>query len=349
MTTTQSAEPEATTDQAQEEAARRAEQVADRAARRAALLDRTGIVIPFVIVLALGAALAPNFLTGANIRNVLVNAAIVAIVGYGMTVAIAIRGLDLSVGSVAALGAVVCADTVGAFGPVLGVVAALTVGAAAGLVNGLLIALLRIPPFVATLAMLSTARGVALLFADGQRIRVESAGFRELATSSVLGVPLPFWIAVAVGVLVHLALERTAVGRHVCAVGGNPEAAVEAGLRRTRIVVGVYVFAGLTAGISGVLVTAQLGTVDATPILGLELQAIAIAVLGGTSLRGGGGNVAGTLAGALVLGMISSGLNLLNVPGYYQYLALGLVLLLALALDAVRIRLRRAGRTELAS
>lgn len=336
--------------QAPERAAEQAaEQAADRAARRAAILDRSGVAIPFVGVLLLGAFLAPNFLTGANIRGILINTAILAVVGYGMTFAITIRGLDLSVGSVAALGSVVAAATVNSAGPALGIAAGLAVGAAAGLVNGLLIALVKIPPFVATLAMLSAARGAALVFAGGQRIQVGDASFRSLATTSILGIPLPFWLALALGAIAYAVLERVRWGRHVCAVGGNPEAAVEAGLRRTRIIIAVYVLSGIAAGISGVLVTAQLGTVDATPILGLELQAIAVAVLGGTSLRGGTGNIVGTLAAALVLGMISSGLNLLNVPGYYQYLALGAVLLLALALDAARIRLRSAGRGEATS
>ena len=325
-----------------DEQRRQAEAVADRAARRAALLDRTGVLVPFVVIFVLAAVLAPSFLSGANIRSVLVNASIVAVVGYGMTLAIVIRGLDLSVGSVAALTSCVGAAMINAVGIPVGAVGTLLLGLAFGLVNGILITFLRVPPFVATLATMGIARGAALLFTDGGRVQLESTGFRRLATGSVLGIPLPFVMAVVLCVLVYLLLERTPFGRHASAVGGNPAAAREAGLSERRIGLIIYALSGAAAALAGLLLVAQLGTVDATPIQGLELQAIAVAVLGGTSMLGGIGNLPGTFVASLLLAMISSALNLRNVPGYYQYLALGLLLLLALLLDSLRTRIRTA-------
>jgi len=315
---------------------RQTEILADRIARRSAILDRTGVLLPFAVILVLAVVLVPDFLSGANIRSVLVNASIIAVVGYGMTLAIAIRGLDLSVGAAAALGSVVTAGTINALGPTLGVVAGLLIGVGVGVVNGLLVAYLRIPAFVATLATMGIARGVALLYSSGSRITVQSRGFRTLASGSVLGIPGPFLLAVVLCAVGYLLLERTRFGRHACAVGGNPAAAREAGISERRLTVVVFSLSGLTAGIAGVLITSQLGSVDATPIQGLELQAIAIAVLGGTSLAGGSGNLVGTFVGALLLAMISASLNLKNIPGYYQYLALGVLLLLALGLDSLR-------------
>ncbi len=262
-----------------------AEELADRVARRSAVIDRAGVLLPFIVILVLAIVLVPDFLSSANIRSILVNASIVAIVGYGMTLAIAIRGLDLSVGAAAALSSVVTAGTINSLGAPVGVVVGLIVGLVVGLINGVLVAYLRIPAFVATLATMGVARGVALLYTGGQRITVSDTGFRQLATGSVLGIPGPFLLAVLLCALTFLLLQRTGFGRHVCAVGGNPSAAREAGLNERRLTIIVFGLSGVAAGIAGVLITSQLGSVDATPIQGLELQAIAITVLGGTSLR----------------------------------------------------------------
>ena len=317
-----------------------AEELADRVARRSAVIDRAGVLLPFIVILILAIVLVPGFLSSANIRSILVNASIVAIVGYGMTLAIAIRGLDLSVGAVAALSSVVTAGTINSAGAPLGVVTGLLIGLVVGLVNGLLVAFLRIPAFVATLATMGVARGAALLYSHGNRISISGTGFRKLATGSLLGVPGPFLLAVLLCAFTFVLLERTRFGRHACAVGGNPAAANEAGLNERRLTIVVFGLSGLAAGIAGVLITSQLGSVDATPIQGLELQAIAIAVLGGTSLAGGSGNLPGTFIGALLLAMISASLNLRNIPGYYQYLALGVLLMLALGLDTLRQSVR---------
>jgi ribose/xylose/arabinose/galactoside ABC-type transport system permease subunit len=216
----------------------------------------------------------------------------------------------------------------------------LILGCAVGLFNGGLIMVLRVPAFVATLATMGIARGVALLFTNGERVTLHSEPLREVAIGKALGVPFPFVIALGLCAVFYLFLERTPFGRHASAVGGNPGAAREAGLNATRIGIVVYAVSGLAAACAGLLIVAQLGTVDATPIQGLALQAIAVAVLGGTSIAGGTGNLPGTFMASLLLAMISSALNLRDIPGYYQYLALGLLLLLALSLDTLRRRVR---------
>jgi len=325
-----------------EEQRRRAEFVADRAARRETLIDRSGVLAPFCVIAVLATVLVPDFLSRANVQSVLVNAAIVAIVGFGMTLVIVIRGLDLSVGAVAALTSCVAAVAINGFGLPLGIVATMALGLLVGLVNGVLVTIFRVPAFVATLATMGIARGAALLFTNGGRVTVQSEGFRQLAIFKLLGIPLPFLIAFALCVGFYFLLERTPFGRHASAVGGNPGAAREAGLNATGIGLIVFAVSGLSAAFAGLLLVAQLGTVDATPIQGLELQAIAIAVLGGTTIAGGIGNLPGTFIASLLLAMISSALNLRNIPGYYQYLALGMLLLLALGLDAVRGRIRTA-------
>jgi len=312
------------------------ESASDIAARNAALLERFGILLPFAVVFVLGAAFAPNFLSAANISNVLVNAAILAIVAYGMTLVIALRSLDLSVGSVQALTAVSTAAAVNAFGFVGGIGVGLAVGAVVGLANGLVIGYLRVPAFVATLGTMGIARGAALVFTDGGSILVENDSFGVLANGKLLGIPYPLLLAVGLLFVMYLLLERTPFGRHVCAVGGSPGAAIESGINLRRVTVGSFVIIGLCAGVAGILLTSQLGFVDGTLGAGLELEVIAIAVLGGTSMLGGSGNMVGSLLAAILLAMIASSLNLLNIPAFYQYLAVGVLLIFALSLDTLR-------------
>lgn len=331
---------QATPDNTHLEQRQRAELVADRAARREAIIDRGAIFAPFAVIAVLATVLVPGFLSVANIQSVLVNASIVAIVGFGMTLVIVILGLDLSVGAVAALTSCVGAAATNSFGIVAGIGSMLLLGCVVGLLNGGLIMVLRVPAFVATLATMGIARGIALLFTNGERVTLHSPLLREIAIGKVFGVPFPFLIALCLCGAFSMLLERTPFGRHASAVGGNPGAAREAGLNATRIGIIVYAVSGLAAAFAGLLIVAQLGTVDATPIQGLELQAIAVAVLGGTSIAGGTGNLPGTFMASVLLAMISSALNLRDIPGYYQYLALGLLLLLALGLDMARRRIR---------
>ncbi|MFW7414705.1 ABC transporter permease [Demequina sp. SO4-18] len=318
-----------------DERARSAER-ARRADSRRRLLQNAGVVIPFVIVLLIGLFAVPNFASSSNVTNMLVNAGILAIVGFGMTVVIAIRGIDLSVGSAQALAACVAAATVNAAGPVAGIAAGIAVGVGLGLFNGVLVSHLRVPGFIATLSTLSVFRGLVLLFTGGAPIMIVSSNFKSVATATLLGIPVPFILAVIFGLLALFVLDRMRVGKHVVAVGGSPESAVDSGISVRRVQLLAYLVSGASAGVAGVLLASQLGAVNGSISSGLELQVIAIVVLGGTSLAGGRPRIIGTFVAALLLSMINSGLNLLNVPSFYQYVALGALLVFALSIDGVQ-------------
>lgn len=324
-----------------DERARSAER-ARRADQRRRLLQNAGVLIPFGLVLAAGLLAVPNFASPSNVTNMLVNSAILVIVGYGMTLVIAVRGIDLSVGSAQALAACIAAAAVNQAGPVAGVVVGIAVGAVLGLVNGLVVTQLRVPGFIATLSTLSVYRGLVLLFTGGAPIMIASGGFKAISTGSVAGVPTPFLVAVVLGLFAWFVLDRTRFGKHVVAVGGSPEAAIETGIGVNRVLLTAYLMAGVSAGVAGVLLASQLGVVNGSISAGLELQAIAIVVLGGTSMAGGRPRIVGTFIAALLLAMINSGLNLLNVPSFYQYVALGTLLVFALSIDgAQRSAVRR--------
>lgn len=321
---------------------RRSAERARRADHRRRLVQNAGVLVPFLLVLAVGLAMVPHFASSSNVTNMLVNAGILAIVGFGMTIVIAIRGIDLSVGSATALTACITAATVNSAGPLAGSLMGVAVGAALGLVNGVLVSYLRVPGFIATLSTLTVYRGLVLLFTAGAPIPVSSSSFKSMATATIVGVPVPFIAAVVVGVGAVFALERMRFGKHVVAVGGSPEAAVDSGIGINRVRLLAYLISGASAGIAGVLLASQLGTVNASISRGLELQVIAIVVLGGTSMAGGRPRVVGTFIAALLLSMINSGLNLLNVPSFYQYVALGALLVFALGIDgAQRAAVRR--------
>jgi ribose/xylose/arabinose/galactoside ABC-type transport system permease subunit len=315
---------------------------ARRADSRRRLLQNAGVAVPFLLVLVVGLFVVPNFASASNVTNMLVNAAILVTVGYGMTLVIAVRGIDLSVGSAQALAACVAAAAVNAAGPLVGTVVGIAVGAALGLVNGLIVTRLRVPGFIATLSTMSVFRGLVLLFTGGAPIMIASVRFKSVATGSVLGIPVPFLVAVVLGTGAWFCLGRMGFGKHVVAVGGSPEAAVDTGISINRVLLLSYLAAGASAGIAGVLLASQLGVVNGSVATGLELQAIAIVVLGGTSMAGGRPRIVGTFIAALLLSMINSGLNLLNVPSFYQYIALGALLVFALSIDgAQRAAVRR--------
>ncbi|MBD8605394.1 ABC transporter permease [Aeromicrobium sp. CFBP 8757] len=312
-----------------------------RRQRLATSLSRYGVLIPFVIVAVACVVAVPNFFAGNNLSNLLVNASIAAIVGFGMTIVIASRGLDLSVGSIQGLSACLLTMTLGSAGLAAGVGVGLAIGLAVGLVNGYLVAYLRVPSFVATLGTLGVVRGIALLVTDGQTVTGDSNVLSTLANDKLIGIPIPFVLALVLLAVLHIVLQYTPFGRHVCAVGGSPEAAAESGIDVRRVTLAAFVIAGLTAGLGGVLLSGQLGNVTGNLGVGLELQIIAIAVLGGTSLAGGSGNLPGTFIAGLLLAMIASALNQLNVPSYYQSLAIGVLLIFALSLDSLRRQIYR--------
>lgn len=281
-------------------------------------------------------ALSPYFLTVSNLVNIVEQTTINAIIAVGMTFVIITAGIDLSVGSVMAFSGVVLASCLQAELPLpLAMLIGLGVGTASGLVNGLLITYGRLPPFIATLGMMSVARGAALVYTQGRPISGFSETFRSLATGSVLHIPAPVLIMVGIYILAHFLLTRTKLGRYTYAIGGNEQAAVLSGVNVTFYKTVVYGLAGLLSAVAAVILTARLNS--AQPIAGImyELDAIAATVIGGTSLMGGEGTIIGTLIGALIMGVIRNGLNLLGVSSYIQQIVIGSVIILAVLMDMV--------------
>ncbi|MBV9820173.1 MAG: ABC transporter permease [Solirubrobacterales bacterium] len=304
------------------------------------VLQSAGLLAVLIVVFVVVSVLEPHFISGASLKTILVNSSQLAVCGVGMTMVIALRGIDLSVGSVEALAAVVAAKLSSTGTPLaLAIAIALLAGLVAGTINGLIITQLRVPAFVATLGMLSIAQGVALLYSNGGSFLVSDRAFTAIGRDVVLGVPLPFVIALLALIAGWVLFNQTRFGRHTAAAGDNEEAAIASGIRVRSLIVAVFAIVGLTAALAGVLVTAQVGDVDATVGMGFELNVIAVVVLGGTSLAGGRGNLPGTVLASVLVASINAALNILGVQTFYQYLAVGLLLILALALEAFRDRL----------
>jgi ribose/xylose/arabinose/galactoside ABC-type transport system permease subunit len=280
-------------------------------------------------------ALSPHFLTASNLLNVAEQTSINAVIAVGMTYVILSGGIDLSVGSLVALSGVVMASALRADAALpLALLAGLGVGIGCGLVNGVLVTLGRLAPFIATLGMMSVARGLALLYTDGRPISGFEAAFRALATGRIGPVPVPVVVALVVYAIAHLVLTRTRFGRYVYAIGGNEEAARLSGVPVRFHKAMVYALSGATSALAAVLLTARLNS--AQPIAGImyELDAIAATVIGGTSLQGGTGSIGGTLIGALVIGVLRNGLNLLGISSFLQQVVIGVVIVGAVLVDS---------------
>ncbi|MFD4542355.1 substrate-binding domain-containing protein [Streptomyces bauhiniae] len=312
---------------------------------RRLLLDNGALTALIVLIVALS-ALSGDFLTTDNLLNIGVQAAVTAILAFGVTFVIVAAGIDLSVGSVAALTSTVLAWSATQSGmPVaLAVVLAIATGVGAGLVNGFLIAYGKLPPFIATLAMLSVARGLSLVISGGVPIAFP-ASVSHLGDTLGGWLPAPVLVMVAMGLIAALVLGRTYIGRSMYAIGGNEEAARLSGLRVNRQKLAIYALSGVFAAVAGIVLAARLGSAQPQAADGYELDAIAAVVIGGASLAGGTGKASGTFVGALILAVLRNGLNLLNVSAFWQQVVIGVVIALAVLLDAVR---RKAGATPVA-
>ncbi|HET9553501.1 MAG TPA: ribose ABC transporter permease [Anaeromyxobacteraceae bacterium] len=304
-----------------------------RATRRE-WLSRWGILLA---LLALGAALSllsPTFLTASNLLNVLRQISVNGLLAFGMTTVILSAGIDLSVGSVLAVsGAVAAGLAAGGWPAGLAMAAALLSGVAMGLFNGLFVALFRIAPFIVTLGGLTIFRGVALVYTDGRPITGLPPAFDALGNGVLLGVPAPALVMLSFLALTHALLRFTALGRAVYAVGGNEEAARLSGLPVPGVKLFAYGYAGLASALGGLVLTGRLNSAQPTAGAGFELDAIAAVVVGGTSLFGGRGGVAGTFLGAAIIGVLNNGMNLLDVSAFYQQIVKGGVILGALLVD----------------
>ncbi len=293
-----------------------------------------GTLFGLIVLCVVMWILTPHFLTVSNLLNVAEQTAIIAIIAAGMTFVIITAGIDLSVGSVLAFSGVVMASLLQKGTPtVVAVAVGIGVGFACGVLNGLLISIGRLPPFIATLGMMSVARGAALLFTEGRPISGFSDSFRYLAIGKPLGAPMPVLVMLAVFFAAYFLLTKTKLGRYTYAIGGNEEATILSGINVRLYKTLIYGICGGLAGLAAILLTARLNS--AQPIAGMmyELDAIAATVIGGTSLMGGEGNVFGTLIGALIIGVLRNGLTLLNISSFAQQIIIGLVIIVAVLLD----------------
>lgn len=295
------------------------------------------IIVAIIIESAVFAAIAPQFFSVPNLVNIALSIAITGILAVGMTAVILTGGIDLSVGSVAALAGVVAAIVAsGSTGSVaLAGAAALLIGLAVGLFNGVVIAQFRVPPFVTTLAMLTICRGLAFIVTGGRSIGNLPPSFGFLGRDRILGVPVPVLLMLAVFALGWFVLKRMTFGRYIYAVGGNREAAYLAGVNTRKVTLFVYVLNGLLVGLAGLVLASRLGAGVPNAGLQYELDVIASVVVGGTSLNGGRGSVAGTFWGAVFIGILNNGLNLAGIDPYMQKIALGVVILLAVLADQI--------------
>jgi inositol transport system permease protein len=305
------------------------------------LYKRFGI---FIILIAMGAVmsiLSPNFLTVSNLTDVVRQMSFICLIAFGETIIILTGGIDLSAGSIVGLSSIITAlfALPGEYPLVVTILIGLAVGLVSGFINGIIVAKMKIPPFIVTLGMFTTIRGVAYITTHLQPISGLKPEFIFLGAGRILEIPVPIIILIVVLVLIHIMLTRTRFGRHVFAVGGNEQAAIISGINVDRIKIMVYTIGGLMASLSGVILSARIQSGQPGLGVGFELDAIAAAVIGGTSISVGGiGSVVGTFAGALVIGVINNGMNLLNVDMYWQQIVKGLIIIGAVALDQLKTK-----------
>jgi ribose transport system permease protein len=294
------------------------------------------VVSRLVVIVALCALLAwasPHFATFDNFAIVLRQASLQFLIAAGLTLVILTGGIDLSVGAVLGLAACVGAAVIAGGHLVLGIAAALAVGVACGAANGLMVAYVRIPAFIATYGMLWIAHGLGYVFMQGEVIHGFPAGFRALGAGFIGPVPVPVVVMLATIGVLYIVLRATRFGRYLYAIGGNPNAARLSGLSVRRTLVGVYAMSGALAAFAGLVVIARTNAADSGTGEELLLPAIAAVCLGGTSLFGGHGGIVGTAVGALILALIVNGMNLLGVATFWQALVMGVIVILAVMAD----------------
>ncbi len=296
------------------------------------LMQRYGVFLGLLVMSAILSFLSNVFLTPSNLINVLRQVSVNAIIAAGMTFVILTGGIDLSVGSLLALAGVLSAG-LQSHGFMVAVFVPLLAVAVLGVLTGAVITRGQIAPFVVTLGMMTVARGLTLVYTGGMPISPVGPVFRALGDGYLWVIPVPIIIMLAVYVIAGLVLRGTAFGRHVYAIGGSEQVARLSGINTKRVKTAVYAISGVAAALAGLILAARLNSGDPTAGTGYELDAIAAVVIGGTSLSGGEGGVGGTLVGALIIGVLNNGLNLLNVPSFYQQIVKGLIIVGAVLFD----------------
>ncbi|MBE2240727.1 MAG: ABC transporter permease [Caldilineaceae bacterium] len=309
-----------------------------------AFLNKYGIVLILLAMLIAFSLLSEGFFTTRNIFNIIRQISFMGLIAIGVTMVIITGGIDLGSGSVLALCAVIATSLAqlpnsatlkyeGLNLPIIApIIAALAVGALTGVINGSLISKFKIPPFIATLGMMTVARGFALIYSNKPLSQL-TPEYNFIGQGAILGVPFPVIILIVVAVATHIMLNNTPFGRYIYALGGNEQAARISGVNIDRVKIGVYTLAGLLSGLAGLVVSSRVGSGQPGQGVGIELDAIAAAVIGGTSLAGGIGTIWGTIVGALIIGVLDNGLILLNVDQYWITIVKGAIIVVAVIID----------------
>jgi len=300
------------------------------------MISKLGPLIGLILLIIVVSIMNPSFLTISNIFNVLRQVSISAIIAFGMTFVILTGGIDLSVGSTLALtGAVAASLLAGGTDPIVSMAVALILGLVLGAFNGVIITKGKVAPFIATLATMTIYRGLTLVYTNGKPISGlgDHASFQLFGKGYFLGVPIPVITTIVSFAILAFILHKTTFGRRVYAVGGNEEAAKLSGINADRVKIAVYAISGFLAALSALILTSRLNSAQPTAGESYELDAIAAVVLGGTSLNGGKGWIFGTLIGALIIGVLNNGMNLIGVSSFWQQVVKGIVILLAVLLD----------------
>lgn len=300
------------------------------------LLQKLGPLLGFIILVAIVSILNPSFLEPLNLLNLLRQVAINALIAFGMTFVILTGGIDLSVGSILALSsALIAGMIVSGIDPILAILIGCILGAIMGAINGLLITKGKMAPFIATLATMTIFRGLTLVYTDGNPITGlgENYAFQLFGRGYFLGIPVPAITMIIAFAVLWVILHKTSFGRKTYAIGGNEKAALISGIKVPRVKVMIYALAGLLSALAGAILTSRLNSAQPTAGTSYELDAIAAVVLGGTSLSGGRGLIVGTLIGALIIGTLNNGLNLLGVSSFFQMVVKGVVILIAVLID----------------
>lgn len=297
---------------------------------------RNGALIGLILLAIILSLATPAFLTGSNILNVGIQAATVAILAFGETFAIVAAGIDLSVGSVAAVSSMFAAYAGASMGmPAwLTVVVGIVAGAVFGALSGIANAYLKLPSFIATLAMMSVARGLTLVISDGRPI--STSGVVNFFGGTILNIPVPIVMMIIMGIIAAIILNFTTIGRSMYAVGGNMEASRLSGISVHKTQIVVFILSGIFAAVAGLVIAGRLHSAQPQAATGYEMDAIASTVIGGASLSGGKGKVSGTFVGAILLAVIRNGLNILNVSSFWQQVVIGLVIAAAVSFDTLR-------------
>ncbi|GEL04521.1 ribose transport system permease protein [Rummeliibacillus stabekisii] len=300
------------------------------------LIQKLGPLLGLLLIIIIISFMSPSFLTATNIFNVLRQVSISALIAFGMTFVILTGGIDLSVGSTLALtGAISAGLLAGGMNPLLAMLIGLLLGALLGAINGVIIAKGKVAPFIATLATMTIFRGLTLVYTDGKPVSGlgDSQAFQLFGKGYLFGIPVPVVTMIVAFIVLYFILKQTTFGRRVYAIGGNEEASRLSGINVDRITIAVYALTGMLAALSALILTSRLNSAQPTAGQSYELDAIAAVVLGGTSLTGGRGWIFGTLVGALIIGVLNNGLNLIGVSSFFQQVVKGIVILIAVLLD----------------